>query len=119
MRWEPSFYGPRWRGFDGAAESLERRGLLISETLRSRLGSTMRKFSVTPEGRLRFQGLTGSGAGDSPERRPALSRLRERFASSQESDLARLLREHRQKPLASLLDFVYEQYPEYCRADAD
>lgn len=73
--WEPSFYGPHWKGFDGAVESLERQGLLTAETLRSRLGNTMRKFSVTPKGILHFQDLTRSDTGDSPKRWLALSWL--------------------------------------------
>lgn len=111
--WEPSFYGPHWGGFDATVESLERQGLLTVETLHSRLGNTTQKFSVTPKGILRFQDLTKSNMVDSPKRWPALSWLCACFQSSQESDLEYLLREHQQNPLSSLLDFVYEQYPEY------
>lgn len=92
VEWKPHYYGPYWDGFDDAAESLERQNLLKITELRSPLGNTMTKFTITPKGRQHFSTLT---------------------VSQNVDDLVYLLREHQKKPLISLLNFVYEQYPDY------
>lgn len=90
--WTPHYYGPYWKGFNDATESLAQRGFLKTEKLQSQSGYTLTQFSITTKGRQRFRTLA---------------------ASQDTSNLVYLLREHQKQPLASLLSFVCEQYPEY------
>ena len=96
IEWRSHYYGPYWDGFNDAVGSLVKQNLVSTEELRNELGRTTR-YSITPKGRKRFNGLL------------------EKLDEKEISEITSIIRAHQRKSLTAFLKFIYQNYPEYTK----
>jgi len=101
----PYDYGPFDKALLDELESLEEEGAVEISKTRTYGGDTRHDYSLTRHGRKRFKNILP----DDPETEDE-HRIREIYEVAED-----VVSEYNDLPISNLIDYVYEEYPEYAQ----